>query len=186
VFGRALIAQRQAQRASIHANLRFAHCYFVARLPKLEGAADSSALSPAWKVGHCFESAVEPAAKSLTRASVRYASFLCRRQHKKFSRHKLFRPKKRALGPKWFGNPHRSFRPKKDKQSQILHRLRSACIAKSWSPWRREQGHHFACIRYTTCTCMARDRAKVVSHSLAHVRKLGEQGHHWRLWWRPW
>ena len=25
-------------------------------------------ISPAWKVGHCFESAVEPAAKSLTRA----------------------------------------------------------------------------------------------------------------------
>ena len=27
----------------IHANLRFVHCYFEARLPKLEGAADSSA-----------------------------------------------------------------------------------------------------------------------------------------------
>ena len=74
MFGRALIAQRQAQRASIHANLRFVHCYFEARLPKLEGAADSSARLPAWKVGHCFESAGEPAAKSLTRASVRYAS----------------------------------------------------------------------------------------------------------------
>ena len=32
---------------------------------------------------------------------------------------------------------------------------------------------------------MARDHAKAVSHSLAHVRKLGEQGHHWRPWQHP-
>jgi hypothetical protein len=37
-------------------------------------SSSTSPTSPAWKVGHCFESAVEPAAKRLTRASVRYAS----------------------------------------------------------------------------------------------------------------
>jgi hypothetical protein len=92
VFGRALVAQRQAQRASIHANLRFAHCYFEARLPKLEGAADSSARLPAWKVGHCFESAGEPAAKSLTRASIRYASCLAELKAQYFFAPQLFRP----------------------------------------------------------------------------------------------
>ena len=62
------------QRAIIHANLRFVHCYFEAVFRNLKARPTPPPVSPAWKVGHCFESAGEPAAKSLTRASIRYAS----------------------------------------------------------------------------------------------------------------
>ena len=107
------------QRAIIHANLRFVHCYFEAVFRNLKARPTPPPVSPAWKVGHCFESAGEPAAKSLTRASVRYASCFAEDSRRSF----------RATIFEALTDP---FARKKTNKVKF-HTDFGACIFKSWS-----------------------------------------------------